>query len=211
MTRLAIVVEGPTELEFVQRLLANYLLPKEVYPCPRSLGGDVRIERVASHMVNYLRTFDRVSCLVDFYGFRGKGDATPEELENLILAEINRRTHNSWDDTRVIPYVQRHEFEGLLFSQVDSFSETMLTSNADLRNLRQIRSDFPTPEDINDNPQSAPSKRIEQIIPRYNKPAHGFLIAESIGLDTICAECPRFNEWLSRLESLGEEFSDTQQ
>ena len=203
MTRLAIVVEGPTEREFVQHLLANYLHPRQVYPFPKSLGGDVRVERVASHMMNYLRTFDCVSYLADFYGFRGKGTATPGELENLILEEINRRIHTSWDTTRVIPYVQRHEFEGLLFSRVDAFSETMLVSNADVRQLHQIRSSFPTPEDINDNPQTAPSKRIEQIIPRYNKPAHGFLISESIGLDTIRAECPRFDEWLTRLESLG--------
>ena len=210
MTRLAIVVEGPTEREFVQHLLANYLLPKEVYLYPRPLGGDVRVERLASHMVNYLRTFDCVSCLVDFYGFRSKGTASPSELENLILEEINRRTHTSWDGTRVIPYVQRHEFEGLLFSHVDAFSETTLTSNANIRQLRQIRSSFSTPEDINDNPQTAPSKRIEQIIPRYNKPAHGFLIAESMGVNTIRAECPRFNEWLSRLESLGNNSSDFQ-
>ncbi len=203
MTRLAIVVEGPTEREFVQRLLADYLLPKGVYAYPRSLDGDIRVDRLASHMVNYLRSFDCVSCLVDFYGFRGKGNSSPSEVENLILEEINRRTHTSWSATRVIPYVQRHEFEGLLFSQVDAFSETMLASSANLRQLHQIRSHFTTPEDINDNPQTAPSKRIQEIIPRYNKPAHGYLVAESIGLETLRAECPRFNEWLVQLESLG--------
>ena len=94
MTRLAIVVEGPTEREFVQRVLADYLLPKEIYPYPKSLGGDVRVDRLASHMTKYLQSFDSVSCLVDFYGFRGKGNATPNELENLIFEEINRRnTH----------------------------------------------------------------------------------------------------------------------
>ena len=203
MTRLAIVVEGPTEREFVQRVLADYLLPKEIYPYPKSLGGDVRVDRLASHMARYLQSFDSVSCLVDFYGFRGKGNASPNELENLIFEEINRRTHTTWDEARVIPYVQLHEFEGLLFSQVDSFSETMFTSNASLRRLQQIRSHFSTPEDINDNPQTAPSKRIQELIPRYNKPAHGYLVAESIGVEIIRAECPRFNEWLAKLESLG--------
>ena len=105
MTRLAIVVEGPTELQFVQNLLASHLLPMEVYSYPRSLGGDIRVSRVASHMVNYLQGFDFVSCMVDFYGFRGKGDANPSELENLILEEISGRIRTSWDDTRVIPYV----------------------------------------------------------------------------------------------------------
>ena len=203
MTRLAIVVEGPTEREFVQRPLAEYLLPREVYPSPISLGGNVTVSRLASEMARLLWNFDCVSSLVDYYGFRGKGNATPTELENHIKETVNSRTNTSPGDTRIFPYVQRHEFEGLLFSHVDAFSETTLASNANLRQLRQIRSGVPTPEDINDNPQTAPSKRIEQIIPRYNKPAHGFLIAESIGVDTIRSECPRFNEWLARLESLG--------
>ena len=110
MTRLAIVVEGPTEREFVQRVLADYLLPKEIYPYSKSLGGDVRVDRLASHMAKYLQSFDSVSCLVDFYGFRGKGNTTPNELENLIFEEINRRTHTTWTEARVIPYVQLHEF-----------------------------------------------------------------------------------------------------
>ena len=205
MTRLAIVVEGPTEREFVQHILAGYLLPREVYLFPRSLGGDITIEKLASEMVKYLQSFDCVSSLVDFYGFRGKGNATPSKLEDSIREAIESRPNIPQGDIRIIPYVQRHEFEGLLFSQVDVFSDAMPdpVSEDNIRHLRQIRLQFRTPEDINDNPQTAPSKRITQIIPRYNKPAHGRLIAESIGVDTIRSECPRFNEWLTRLESLG--------
>ena len=156
-------------------------------------------------MARLLRNFDCVSSLVDFYGFRSKGNATPSELENRIRETVNSRTNTSSGDTRIIPYVQRHEFEGLLFSKVEVFSDTAMASASNIRQLRQIRSDFSTPEDINDGSETAPSKRIKQVIPRYDKLANGWLIAESIGLDTIRTECPRFNDWLSLLESLGED------
>ena len=203
MKRLAIVVEGPTEREFVQRLLVSYLQPSGVYPYPISLGGNVTVPRLASEMVKLLWNFDCVSSLVDFYGFRGKANMTPNELENLILETVMSRITVAQGNAGIIPYVQRYEFEGLLFSQVDAFSDAALASVEEVRKLRQIRSDFQTPEDINDSRDTAPSKRIKEIMPQYDKVARGPLIAESAGLDAIRAECPRFSAWLARLESLG--------
>jgi hypothetical protein len=40
------------------------------------------------------------------------------------------------------------------------------------------------------------------IDPRYKKPLHGSLIASEIGLPRIRGECPHFNDWMTRLESL---------
>ena len=203
MKRLAIVVEGPTEREFVQRLLVSYLQPSGVYPYPISLGGNVTVPRLASEMVKLHWNFDCVSSLVDFYGFRGKANMTPNELENLILETIMSNITVAQGNAGIIPYVQRYEFEGLLFSRVDAFSDAALASERDVRQLREIRSLFQTPEDINDGYDTAPNKRIKRIIRKYRKVVYGPLIAESAGLDTIRAECPRFSAWLGRLESLG--------
>lgn len=203
MTRLAIVVEGPTEREFVQNLLADYLLTSQVYPTPLLLDGNVTVNRLASEMARLISSFDYVSSLVDFYGFRGKGNATPDELEHCIGEKVNARINLLDVKTYIIPYVQRHEFEGLLFSNVDAFSDAIIASQGQIEELRDIRSRFPTPEDINDSYNTAPSRRIAQIIPRYQKVAYGPLIAQSAGLDTIRAECPRFSAWVAHLESLG--------
>ena len=75
-------------------------------------------------------------------------------------------------------------------------------SDETLNELRNIRSRFPTPEDINDNVDTAPSKRLEDLIPRYDKVVFGHLVALETGLDRIRAECTRFNEWLTTIESL---------
>ena len=53
------------------------------------------------------------------------------------------------------------------------------------------------------NADTAPSNRIKSVIPGYQKVVDGTLIARETGLDTIRAECPRFAEWLAKLESLG--------
>jgi len=61
-------------------------------------------------------------------------------------------------------------------------------------------------EGIDDGPRTAPSKRIEAIFPGYLKGrsdfAHGPRIAGRLNLATVRDRCPRFDEWLSRLEAL---------
>ena len=203
MIRLAISVEGPTEEEFVNSLLADHLRDKGVEAQPILLNGNVTIERVASDMARLIWNFDRVTSLVDHYGFRDKSTATPEQLEERIRKAVDARVNRSWNETHVIPYVQQYEYEGLLFAHVDSFAKLIGVSHDSIEALRSIRSRFSTPEDINDNRDTAPSKRIKETIPRYNKRVDGTLLAMETGLSVICAECPRFRCWMTRLESLG--------
>ena len=102
---------------------------------------------------------------------------------------------------RIFPYVQRHEFENLLFSRVDDFSILPEADSNAIQTLRGIRSNFWTPEDINDNKDTAPSKRIKSAIPRFHKVNSGPSIARRTGLEKTRAECPRFNEWIKKLEN----------
>ena len=104
----------------------------------------------------------------------------------------------------MVPYVQQYEFEGLLFSDVSAFARVsdIEIAQESLDELRKTRSQFLTPEDINDSRDTAPSRRIKNVIPRYRKAKYGPLLAEEIGLETIRAECPRFNDWVARMESL---------
>jgi hypothetical protein len=65
--------------------------------------------------------------------------------------------------------------------------------------LQGIRDQFETPEDINDSPLTAPSKRVELLIPGYQKPLSGTLAALEVGIEAILAECPNFRRWIGRL------------
>ncbi len=211
MIRLAITVEGETEEDFVDQVLALHLHSREIYPTPILLGrarrsfrsgGNVSIDRLASDLATNYHRFDFVTSLVDYYGFKDKGTSTVKQLEHDIKREVEKKVNLGWDERKVILYVQRHEFEGLLFSDVKAFSDVLGANTAVVKQLESVREHFSTPEDINDHPDTAPSKRIAQAIPTYNKRINGPLIAQEIGLPTVRRECPRFNAWLSHLESL---------
>ena len=204
MIRVDIAVEGPTEEAFVKKILHDYLLvEKGIFVQPFPLDGNITIQRVASDMANFSWSFDFVTSLVDFYGFKDKGKKTIEELKRNISDEVVKKIRRSnLDQRRIFPYIQQYEFEGLLFSDVESFRPIPEVDEECLEKLGQVRQQFETPEHINDNPVTAPSKRIAALIPIYNKVLHGPLVAGETGLDRIRNECPRFNGWLSHLESL---------
>ena len=203
-------MEGQTEEEFVRSVIANHLRPFGVEPTPiligrarsASGGGNVSAQRLASDMANLYWNFDSVTSLVDFYGFQGKEDRTVGELEQHVHWEVRANIHYGWDERRVVPYIQKHEFEGLLFSNVRAFEAVTSVSERDIMQLSEIRSLFPTPEEINCNPNTAPSKRIAQVIKSYQKRLHGPVVADEIGLAVIRGQCPRFDNWIKRLESL---------
>ena len=208
--RLAISVEGPTEQEFVKNVLVGHLRVRGIESQPVVVGhsgGNITVQRVASDMANLIWKFDHVTSLVDFYGFQDKGEASIDELERQIGEAVDSKIARPWDQSRLIPYVQRHEFEALLFSDVTAFSKVLLVPESTIEALEDIRSRFTTPEDIDDGITTAPSKRILATIPSYHKRVAGPLVAQETGLDTIRAECPRFHHWLGRLESLGESIS----
>lgn len=106
----------------------------------------------------------------------------------------------------VLPYVQLHEFEGLLFTNPADFEWAEDGWNDDVKaQLMAVALAFPNPEDINDSPETAPSKRILNIFPdgTYSKPEHGPLIAEATGIAAIRAKCPAFNGWIGKLQAWG--------
>jgi hypothetical protein len=118
-----------------------------------------------------------------------------EHLEEAFRQDINHR--------KFLPYFSLHEFEALLFTSPEiiatNFPETDLRSE-----LSKIRNAFGSPEEINDDPRTAPSKRLKTLYPQYRKVAQGLAIAEQVGLSLMRNECRHFNDWLTKLETLGQ-------
>ena len=189
-------------MEFTKEILAGHLRPRNVEPTPVKMGGNVSIQRLAEEMTRLYWTHDAVTSLVDFYGFKQKGSATADGLETEVRDQVRKNIRGDWDARKVLPYVQRHEFEALLFADVDSFLYIGIDQEG-VGQLQGVRSQFETPEDINDDRDTAPSKRILQVVPSYDKVVQGTIIAAEVGLEKICSACPRFRAWLARLEALG--------
>ena len=228
MTRLLIHVEGPTEEAFVDEALAPHLYSVGYTDVnARMLGkqrqrgrrGGIRPwPEVRQRIINCLREDpgQLASTMVDYYGLpqngpgRWPGRAVAQRLplsdraahvENAIHTDVANEMGDGFNTSRFLPYVMMHEFEAMLFSDCRTFAQTI--HHPDLAvPFQQVRDRFATPEEINDSPETAPSKRIADLLPGYQKPLLGVAAASAIGLQAIRQECPHFGQWLTRLENL---------
>ena len=122
-------------------------------------------------------------------------------VQDAVRDDLAEEMGKHFDHKRFVPFVVMHEFEGLLFSDCTAFSHGIGRSDLEA-GFRNIRVQFATPEEINDSPETAPSKRVEALAPGYQKPLRGVLAVLEIGLARIRAECPHFDGWLKQLESI---------
>jgi len=222
MARLLIHVEGWTEVGFVNEVLRNHLEPHSVgariigNARQREQRGGIRSwPHVRKGIVNHLRE-DHASfatTMVDYYAMprawpgraqstsRGSSEEKARCVESAMLDDLAMEMGTGFNSQRFVPFVVMHEFEGLLFSDCAAFSRAIGRSDLE-RKFQDIREQFRTPEEIDDSPDTAPSKRIEALEPRYQKPLLGVRAAQEIGLPRIQAECPHFRAWLNQLETL---------
>lgn len=202
MVRVAISVEGTTEERFTELVLKPYFMQKNIYITPINMKGDINLRRVKRELENLAYSFDFITTLYDFYGFKGKEDQdTKESLEDKILQNINPNIIN-----KVIPYVQMYEFEALLFSNSSILGRelTHIERNISVETwANDILNQFENkPEKINNSEQTAPSKRLLNFT-NYMKTTHGPNIVKNIGLDEIREKCQGFNSWIEKIERLG--------
>ncbi len=221
-------VEGQTEEGFVNEVLRDHLVGCGYQSVSARIVGNARLRQrrggirpwpsVRKDIVNHLKEDARciATTMVDFYGLPRLGDEAwpgraeaaglgPREkatcVESALGIDVARQVGEGLDGRRFVPFVVMHEFEGLLFSDCTAFSRGI--GRADLEPyFRQIRDTFETPEDINDSPVTCPSRRVQDLVPGYEKPLFGILAVLEIGLTQIRTQCLHFNAWLERLESL---------
>mgnify|MGYP005838170975 CR=1 FL=1 len=227
MARLLVHVEGETEETFVNEILAPHLRQYGFDQVSARLIGNARQrnrhggirgwDAVRKDIIKHLceDVGSLATIMVDYYALPQSGaKAWPGRCEasrlpfaqkaltvqTAMTRDIAREMGDDFDPTRFIPYVIMHEFEGLLFSDCDRFSAGVGRPQL-APDLRAIRNQFATPEEINDSPQTCPSQRIKTLIPDYEKPLMGVLAVIEIGLPAIRQACALFDQWLARLEA----------
>jgi hypothetical protein len=229
MARLLIHVEGQTEETFVNEVLRDHLVGHGYHSVAARIVGNARLRNrrggirpwpsVRKDIANHL--LEDPSCIattmVDYYALPKTGaGAWPGRAQSSDRPSIEEKARcveegmhvdlaafmgSSFNASRFIAFVVMHEFEALLFSDCAAFSRSICRPELE-SSLRSIREQFPTPEEIDDSPDTAPSKRIQAIISGYEKPLLGVLAVLGIGLGRIQEECPHFQAWLNRLETL---------
>lgn len=211
MTRVYVFCEGQTEGVFVREVLVPYFQPMNLWLTPiivrtgpQGKGGVSTYGKIKWQVERKCKEDSAawVTTMLDFYGLpsdfpemtsTGDSFSRAKTVEQAFQADIAR--HN------FISNIVVHEFESLLFSDPTAFAEWFDDERV-VNLLTDIRNGFASPEHINDDQATAPSKRIQAVCNAYDKIAHGSLIALDIGLDSIRNECPQFDAWIRRLEAL---------
>jgi hypothetical protein len=224
MKRLLILCEGNTEETFINRMLVPHLAELGISTSCTMIctsreqgrrayrGGHLRkYDPIRKDLNLLLRSNpDALSTMLDLYAFPrdmpGFPHPWPKETRKRVES-LSAAFASNIQDAKFIPGIIAHEFEGLLFSEPETIAQVVETEDYEreviAQELRKIAHAYASPEDINDSPQTAPSKQLEKILPSYKKTRHGPLIAGQIGLRKLRERCPIFSEWLGKLEALG--------
>lgn len=216
MKRLVIIVEGDAEESFINNVLSPYFNSIGIYnyiqcyKIKHSNGGLSKYSHLKKDIVNTLYENNVVvSTLVDFYripsDFPGYNESLSYDkhsdqvnyLEDKIKEDIELTQHRVFEN--LVPYIQLHEFETFIFSDIIGVDALFDQTEYDRREFINIIRQYENPEDINNGFNTAPSIRLKKIIKGYDKVLFGIEIIQNLGVDLIRKKCPRFNTWIQNL------------
>lgn len=224
MSEIVAIVEGQTEQTFVRDQLAGRLglhgiaiwavLPGKT----RQSGGVRNWQSARRDIIRTLKERRYCTTMFDFYAlpsdWPGRAEAAGmrwsergEHVEAAVLDDIAESMGDGFDRNRFIPYIQVHEFEALLFSDVNELAKVSASlccrSPDALENkFSAMLSEAGDPEAINDHHETCPSRRIARWVAGYRKSLHGPIIAQRIGLERLRESCAHFASWVDKLERI---------
>lgn len=213
------IVEGKTEEIFIKNILQPHLANKNIFITPIIVskpgqkGGDVKFSRVKNDIEKHLkqRPDTYLTLFVDFYGIKsdwpGIGDTKGISGSKKKAEYVNQATMDKVvgyfakqnAERRFIPYIAMYEFEALLFSDPVVLARKL---QIDESKIVSIIEECGEPENIDNSPVTAPSKRLESLSHRFKKTTTGIAILKEIGLSAIREKCPIFDGWVTTLESI---------
>jgi hypothetical protein len=225
MIRLNLIVEGQTEEAFVRTVIEEHLAQRNVFVAVRCAetsrdrkrhkiyrGGLLDFRRVREDLHRWMKEdqgaevwfttmFDLYALPDDFPGYE-QAQKLPKPQERVKALEDAFRLDIG--HPRFIPYLQLHEFEALLLVDPAKLDWEFIDHVEAIGRLITLATCYASPEDIDDGQETAPSKRIIQEIPEYErrKASAAPVIAAKIGLPLLRHKCPHFRHWLNQLEAL---------
>lgn len=224
MKRIIIICEGQTEQQFCNDVLQSHFNLSGIYlqnpTITKTGGGIVNWEALKHQIETHLKKDSTaiVTTLIDFYGIHANHkypnwQLAKQQMDKSIgMDMMEQGMHLDVAPElrdRFIPYVQLHEFEAILFSDINVYDNNFETDEfLDYNYLVETINDNLNPEMINDGVETAPSKRLSKIIKGYfsdnenMKVFYGSLLSHDIGLIKIRNKCPRFNDWMTKLETI---------
>lgn len=224
---LHVLCEGQTEERFCAQVLKDYLKSFDIVVKPQILvtnkkkncrGGllhFVQVERDLSQMFKQFRDTDFeqhwFTTMFDFYAlpdeFPGYKDQIADHRLRVVHLEDALGAHFKHD--RFIPYIQLHEFEALVFAGLDKLKAQYAPDRKLDKAISKLENALEqhngNPEEVNDSPVTAPSKRIIAAftsLHNYNKKMTGPDVAKAIGISNLKIKCVHFAQWIGKVEAI---------
>ncbi len=162
MKRLIIIVEGDTEIEFVNTILRPFLKTKKIYDVSpykikHSRGGLTKYEHLKKDIIHSIyETNTLVTTLIDFYALP-KDFPKYEERKAIVnkndrLGFLEKAIKENIQETQgkdfpnLHPYIQLHEFEDLVFSSIKGIKPFFEEKDANFQEITKIINENPNPE-----------------------------------------------------------------
>ncbi|MCD8145785.1 MAG: DUF4276 family protein [Clostridiales bacterium] len=214
-----IYCEGFTEESFINEILYPYFFHIGIWVRPivcetnrtaskKYKGGVSKFKKIKHELIKLCKSHKNalITTMFDYYAMP---EDTPGINDHLNEPDIFKRVRQIEEDINKDLGLQNckfhfmlHEFEGILFSCPNAFR--IIAGEDVVEKIQQICDSFPTPEHINNSPDTAPSKRLEKYMPNYAKIKNGTLLSKEMGLDVIMEKCPHFRQWVLDIASLSE-------
>lgn len=223
-----ILCEGQTEERFVSKVMKPYLKDYGIVLKPRILltskkknqrGGMISYSQAKRDIENWIsENRNRKSethyytTMFDFYALPSDFPGM-DEIEKCIdaygkVSVVERAMAEKFQVRDFIPYIQLHEFEALLLSDVSQIIAKFPTQERTIIKLQKVLDGCNgNPELVNTGRTTAPSKRITAVVEesrkyKYHKVQDGVNIACRIGIDVMMNKCNHFKEWIDKLIAL---------
>lgn len=223
-----ILCEGQTEERFVSKVMKPYLKDYGIVLKPRILltskkknqrGGMINYSQAKRDVENWIsENRNRKSethyytTMFDFYALPSDFPCM-DEIEKYTdaygkVSAVERAMAEKFQVSDFIPYIQLHEFEALLLSDVSQIIAKFPTQERTITKLQKVLDGCNgNPELVNTGRTTAPSKRITAVVEegrryKYHKVQDGVNIACLIGIDVMMNKCNHFKEWIDKLIAL---------
>lgn len=225
---LNLLCEGHTEEEFVKRVLKPHLQSfniatkyqlLETSNKKKTRGGLLSYQQARRDLTLWMRQIAHRSSEIHYFTTMFDLYALPNDFPQYAEVQEIQDTYAKVEKLeaafkenicydRFIPYIQVHEFEALLFCDIEKLADKFQQCDHEINALKKVLVQYRgNPEFIDGCSDTAPSKRIlkalEKSDKRYNKPQMGGEITAAIGMDVLKAKCHHFALWVEKLEQLG--------
>ncbi|MFE4493119.1 DUF4276 family protein [Streptomyces niveus] len=218
MRTVGVLCEGQTEEIMVKEFLgpalyemAGIWLEPTILLTRTAAGGTGRggvskwskIEKDLRHRLNSTH-WAAVTTLLDYYGLPqdspGMSDR-PAGAPRQDVEHVEQRMAEHIGHPRFLPYLVLHETETWVFAAAEQLGE-WLDDDALAGELKRQADAEGGPEAVNNGPDTAPSKRLLRLCPRYIKTQDGPVAVGDLGLSALRNACPHFDAWIGKLVAL---------